>query len=337
MGELMLEDMPQEEAYSELFLTQCYASSGALSSYAQVSKELLKSRNAVLLGELGAVENPASLKRGVNPALSTEALAAAASHRPIVLLGGVGAGKSTFIQHLVAVDAKAVFKDAIAVTVDYGRGATFATPADFAIERIRYSLREVHGIDIDESDFVNDLYRKELVRFDRSVYGQLKEQAPSDYLLKRVDYLHELVSNKSEHLRLSIARISKTRRRQVVIFLDNVDQRDHEDQNEVFLTANELASAWDATVFVTLRPETYYESQRYGAVSGYHPRVFSISPPRADVMLRKRVQFALQILSSNSDARTSSRIGIESENLELFLRVLELNFSRNKPLLGLIE
>src|SRR4051812_22365011 len=38
MGQLMLEDMPQEEQYSELFLRECYATSGALSSYAEISR-----------------------------------------------------------------------------------------------------------------------------------------------------------------------------------------------------------------------------------------------------------------------------------------------------------
>ncbi|MDO8148815.1 hypothetical protein Q6350_10265 [Isoptericola sp. b515] len=337
LGQVLLEDMPQEEKYSELFLEQCYATSGALSSYAQVSKELLKSRNAALLSQLGAVEAPAASKKGVNPEISAEALAAAAAHRPIVLLGGVGVGKSTFIQHLISVDAKAVFQNAIAIMVDYGKGATFTSPTEFAIEQIHSSLLEEHGIDVEDRDFVNDLYRKELARFDHGIYGELKEAAPNEYVVRRIEHLDKFVSDRSAHLRRSIERISKSHRKQVIIFLDNVDQRDHEDQNKVFLAANELAANWQATVFVALRPETYYESLRYGAVSGYHPRVFSISPPRSDVMLKKRIKFALDVLESGSDARTSTGVGFESENLERFLNVLDVNFSRNRPLMTLID
>ncbi|WP_222845005.1 hypothetical protein, partial [Kocuria sp. CNJ-770] len=338
MGEIMLEDMPQEERYSDLFLRECYASSGALSSYAEISRELLISRNASLLGDIGAIEEPAALKTGVNPALSEEALAAAASHRPIVLLGGVGSGKSTFIQHLVRIDARAVFQDAIAIMVDYGRGATFSSPSEYAVDRIRTVLLEDYDIDIDDFEFVEDVYRKDLQRFDRGVYGQLKGIDEPTYRIKRIEHLAALLGNRAEHLRRSISRITRTRRRQVVIFLDNVDQRDHHDQNKVFLAANELAASWDATVFVTLRPETYYESQRYGAVSGYHPRVFSISPPRTDVMLQKRIEFALRVLSGGGDVRTTGGgLGLESESLESFLRVLEHNFARNFPLLALID
>lgn len=338
MGEVMLEDMPQEEAYSDLFLQKCYATSGALSSYAEISRELLTSRSAAMLNDMGTVEEPATTRKGVNPALSDEALSAAASHRPVVLLGGVGAGKSTFIQHLVRVDARSIFQDAIAITVDYGRGATFDSPTDYAIERIRAVLLEQYDVDVDEAAFVEDIYRRDLERFDRSVDGQLKDVDEREYRLRRIAFLRGKMESKSEHLRRSIARIVRSHRRQVVIFLDNVDQRDHDDQNKVFLAANELAGSWDATVFVTLRPETYYESQRYGAISGYHPRVFSIAPPRADVMLQKRIDFALQVLEAGEDVRTSGGgLTLESENLELFLRVLETNFKRNRPLLALID
>lgn len=338
MGEVMLEDMPQEQQYSDLFLQQCYATSGALSSYAEISRELLTSRSASVLSEMGAVEEPATTKRGLNPALSDEALSAAASHRPIVLLGGVGAGKSTFIQHLVRVDAKSIFQDAIAITVDYGRGAVFSSPSDFAIERIRTVLLETYDIDVDDSVFVEDIYKQDLDRFDRSPYGKLKAVDEREYTIRRIEFLTGLIGNSNEHLRRSISRITRSHRRQIVIFLDNVDQRDHEDQNRVFLAANELAATWDATVFVTLRPETYYESQRYGAISGYHPRVFAIAPPRTEVMLQKRVDFALQVLRTGGDVRTSSGgLTLESENLELFLRVLEGNFKRNRPLLALID
>jgi hypothetical protein len=338
MGEVMLEDMPQEEAYSDLFLRECYASSGALSSYAEISRELLTSRSAAILREMGAVEAPVAIKKGLNPALTDEALSAATSHRPIVLLGGVGAGKSTFIRHLVRVDARSVFENAIALTIDYGKGATFNSPSDYAIDRIRDLLLEEYQIDVDEAGFVEDIYRRDLERFDKSVDGQLKSIDERAYALRRIEYLRGLVEHRSEHLKRSIARITRTRRRQVVIFLDNVDQRDHKDQNRVFLAANELASSWDASVFVTLRPETYYESQRYGAISGYHPRVFSIAPPRSDVMLQKRIDFALRVLESGGDVRTSSGgLTLESENLELFLRVLEHNFARNRSLMALID
>jgi hypothetical protein len=123
-----------------------------------------------------------------------------------------------------------------------------------------------------------------------------------------------------------------------VIFLDNVDQRSRDDQNAVFLASNEMAANWTATVFVALRPETFYESERYGAVSGYHPRVFTIAPPRTDVMLRKRIEFAMKILESGGDVGGASHaVTLRSDNLLAFLRVLHQNVRENRNLMAMID
>lgn len=54
-------------------------------------------------------------------------------------------------------------------------------------------------------------------------------------------------------------------------------------------------------------------------------------------MLKKRIQFALEILGTGSDARLASGVGITSESLELFLRVLDRNLSLNRQLTTLLD
>jgi hypothetical protein len=48
---------------------------------------------------------------------------------------------------------------------------------------------------------------------------------------------------------------------------------------------------------VALRPETFYRSLKIGALSGYHPKAFTISPPRIDRVIEKRLRFALRLTS----------------------------------------
>ena len=90
--------------------------------------------------------------------------------------------------------------------------------------------------------------------------------------------------------------------------------------------------------FVTLRPETFYNSEREGAISGYHPRVFTISPPRTDVMLRLRINFALkQLRESGRPGAFPGGIQVDSESLEIFLEMLAANLSSNEPLSRLLD
>ena len=59
--------------------------------------------------------------------------------------------------------------------------------------------------------------------------------------------MQELLKDRSTYLKSAFDWISRSWHRQVVIFLDNVDQRSPADQNEVFLIANEIAQKWPAT------------------------------------------------------------------------------------------
>lgn len=336
LGELVLEDFPTNPAYAELFLKECYATSGALSNYAEVSRELLASRYSLVTQDSGATTEPIQNKRGLNPGLAKDAAAATLSRRPVVLLGSVGAGKSTFIQRLIHVEAKDIFENALALLVNYGQEGVIDNPTDFTIKEIERQLLNIHSIDIHEKKFVEDLYRADLNRFDTSIFGSLKDTQPAIYEIKRIEFLQELLSDRSDHMARAFDRISRSHRKQVIIFLDNVDQRSREDQNAVFLISNELAAKWHVTVFVTLRPETYYESERYGAASGYHPRIFTIAPPRTDTMLQKRVDFGLKILARPGDGPVG-QIGLSSENLQFFLEMLAQNFRRNNQLIQMIE
>ena len=303
LGELFLEDVTRLEELRQDFLRECYASSGALSQYAEVSKGILRTRYALLNEEGGPDVTPVEGRRGLSPALTQDMIAAAASRRPIVLLGDVGVGKTTFIQRLVHVDAEDIFEHAISLYIDFGSSTTLTRLNSFVVEESIRQLRENYAIDIDEAQFVESVHHAALNRFDKGVIGRLKAVDTVAYETQRVAFLMRQIEDRSEHLRSSLEYLRATTRRQVVIFLDNIDQRSSEDQEQVFLISNELAQKWPATVFVTLRPETFYNSSRRGTLSGYQARVFTIAPPRADIMLQRRVDFALAQL------RQSGRLG----------------------------
>lgn len=338
LGELFLEDVARLEDLRDEFLRDCYASSGALSQYAEISKQILQTRYALLGAEDGPQLATLVGKKRLNPALTQDMLAAAASRRPIVLLGDVGVGKTTFIQRLVHVDAAEIFAHALSLYIDFGASITLGQLSAFVIDESKRQLYSQYEIDIEDASFVEAVYHGALNRFEKSVAGKLKNVDVVAYEMARIRFLQDKVDNGSEHLRASLEHLRSNQHRQLIVFLDNIDQRSSEDQEQVFLIANELAQTWPATVFVTLRPETFYQSSRKGTLSGYQARVFTISPPRADVMLQRRVDFALKQL--NETRRLGSYptgITVDSESLVAFLEVLASNFRENQELLALIE
>lgn len=338
LGDLFLEDLAKLDDMRDQFLRDCYATSGALSQHASVSKSILESRYAALEFEGSTEAIAASSKKGLAPQLTRDMLAAANNRRPIVLLGDVGVGKSTFIQRLVHVDAVDLFEQAFTVYIDFGSSTTLADLREYVLSETINQLSVHLGNSINDNAFAQSVHRKALKDFDASPSGQLQEVDEKAYRIERLRFLQALVDDRPRHIAASIKHIQSTWRKQVVVFLDNVDQRSTDDQDQVFLIANELATTWSSTVFVTLRPETFYQSKRTGALSGYQSRVFTISPPRADVVLKKRIGFALQNLNDiGQGGLLPSNISVSSGKLELFLEMLEDNLGSNRSLMALID
>lgn len=338
LGELFLEDVARLEELRGEFLRECYASSGALSQYAEISKQILRTRYALLQEEGGPQVTPVEGKKGITPTLTQDMLAAAASQRPIILLGDVGVGKTTFIQRLVHVDAEDLFKEAFSLYIDFGTSTTLGNLDRFVVDESIRQLLTQHKLDIEEASFVEAVHHGALNRFDRGVIGRLRTVDPVAYERERLIFLQRQVEDRPGHLKASLEHLRSTWRRQVVIFLDNIDQRSGADQEQVFLIANELAQTWPATVFVSLRPETFYRSSRSGALSGYQSRVFTIAPPRTDIVLQKRTDFAIrQLKETRRLGSFPAGVTIDSESLTSFLEMLSQNFRSNHELLSLID
>jgi hypothetical protein len=150
--------------------------------------------------------------------------------------------------------------------------------------------------------------------------------------------LGKLVNSTEAHLRASLEHIARGQRRQIVIFLDNVDQRPLQFQEQVFLIAQALAATWPGTVFVSLRPETFYASRVRGSLAAYQPRVFTIAPPRIDHVLRRRLEFAQAQLKKKGTLGTlGDSVTFQSHHLEAYIRALLHSLENNRELVELLD
>lgn len=340
LADLFLEDITRDPALQEDFLKATYATSGALSQYALVSKRILESRYSLTHepeADLEAV--PAVLKKVINPQLREDMLASAVSRRPIILLGDVGVGKTMFIRRLMHVDAKEIFDRSIVLYVDFGTQSTLHAEIDaYVLSEMESQLLSNYDIDIQQRAFVEAVHHGPLNRFDGTIYSELKEFDPIGYRKERLKFLASLVEDRDSHLRASLDHIRATRGRQIILFLDNIDQWESPFQERVFLMSEGLAQNWPMTVFVSIRPDTFYRSRAEGTLAAYQPRAFTIAPPRVDTVLTRRIQFALDQL------RDTSRLGslptgitISSESLTAYLEVLLENFKANERLVALVD
>jgi GTPase SAR1 family protein len=336
LSELVLEDVSRAPELETQFLKDTYCESGALSQYAMTTKAILRTRYAALFEaeEGGPTMIPATSKAGIAPELLAESL----SRRPILLLGDVGVGKSMFIKHLTKVEAAGLFQDAISLYLDFGSAAALTQDLrTFITNEIVRQLRQDHGIDVYERNFVHGVYDAKIKQFRKGIYGDLVETSPDLYRQKELEFLGKLIEEVDEHLRASLHHIAYGRKKQIVVFLDNADQRDEQTQQAVFLIAHELAQRWPVLVFVALRPETFHRSKKYGALSGYHAKAFTIAPPRVDKVLERRLVFALKITSGEIPIQKLGHVSAHLKSLDALIRVFTSSLAANTDLAACID
>lgn len=339
LSDLLIEDAPNTPALRRKFLEDCYCENGALAKEALVGKNILSARYAAMFSPSQEGPTLQSLKSAPNDqyGLSSEVIAEALGKRPIVIIGDVGVGKTSFIRHLIFVRAADEVKNSIFLYLDLGSQASLGQNIhEFFLSEIERQLLEDHQVDLYEDHFVRGVYHGDLQRFERGIYGRLKDSAPDKFIERQIEHLQSLIGNRINHLQKSINHLSKGRRKQVIICIDNADQRDGKTQQDAFLSAQEFAANWHALVLISIRPKTYFTSKASGSVSAYPQRVLTISPPRIDLVLKKRLEFSLELAEGRVPIEQLNGITFKLEAIALFIKALISSLRYNKDLTELL-
>ena len=334
LADVLIQDYGLHPDQEREFLENCYAESGALSQYALVSRRILEARYAQLSNSsyAGPQMSPATTRSGVNPQLFADS----STRRPILLIGDVGVGKITFIRNWISVAARDLAERSIVLYIDLGVNPTF--PRDlgrFVSEEITRQLRDDHDIDIEEELFLRGVYHSDLQNFERGPWGSVRHSDEATFLRQRAEFLIEKVQDTHTHLRRCFEHIVRGRGRQIIIFFDNLDQRPDDFQQEAFLLGQSVAELWPAMVFMTLRPETYHRSRTSGTLNAYHQRAFTISPPRIDIVVQKRLQYVIDMLENGT--LMDGQVFINVPSLQSFLEALVSSFRGNSDLIEFID
>lgn len=341
LGDLVLQDLVMAPELEREFLGRCYLSSSALSEYSLVSKEILEARYSALDRAEAEVTQAAARRRGkIAEDLRVDVTAASLARRPLILLGDVGVGKSIFIRHFVQIDAKDVMDRSVVLSINFGAEPALATNLnDYVMDRFVAQLRANYAIDVEADKFVRSVYDHDLQSFASGVQGQLRTRNADLYVEKEIALLERKLEKRDQHLEASLRYITRSMKRQVVVFLDNIDQRDFEFQERVFLIGQSLAETWPATVFLSLRPETFYRSRRVGSLTAYQPRVFTISPPSVGTVIQRRLDYCRELVADEAKRSQLIPEALEpqAELLARYLAVLKSSFSRNPELLEFVD
>lgn len=333
LASLLLVDIEQLPEVKPSFYKECYVSTVANNRHLLLSSKVLANwyerSDSIATGRLsiGAVDESGQLQ------LDSDILTEAMSARPIVVLGDVGVGKTSFFENLFHSLEETSTENSILVHINLGiQGATSESLRFHVLDSISKAIREQADVNISSSSFARSVYYREVIDFQDSVYGYLRQSNPADYETRLADMLAAKIADRSNHIQACLGHLSKGQGYRVVVVIDNADQRSYEIQQEAFIIAQEFASFRNCLVFVALRPSTFHISTRQGALSGYQNRVFTISPPPAEDVILKRLTFAARVADGQIAPEAIENLKLNLKSVVLFIEAMLRSIRTNQDI-----
>lgn len=221
----------------------------------------------------------------------------------ILLLGGIGSGKTTFIHRFYNVILGRLLKN-------------------------MWFYVDLKTAPISKEKIEDYIYEKIILHFERFYLDGIKEDLDKLGVVWDKKSKEEYVS----HL-LAILRIMGY---SVSIVLDNVDKCKFEVQEDIFLNAEHIANKLSVLILLTLREESYYKSKLSGVFDAYHIKKYHISSPDFETMIIKRIDYLLEMLKK--DENEISKImnkkisfDLKKEEVATFFKIVKESLKQTNP------
>lgn len=325
-------DKANENDADDEFLKRCYVMPEATKGTLAQAKEIIEQRTRLDESLATPEVHPQS------DALSM--VVAPRPEKPIIVLGRVGHGKSTFLDYLRLVEAKERLSNYVQLEIEFlDRPTSAAEVQSHVFRTFDQQLLERYEIDIREASFARAVLDGELRRFRRSVRGSRYAQGSAEQQCIEDDFVMDYLKDQHQYLTAVVRHLRRSHRKSLAVFFDNLDRRDDLIQEQAFLQASALARDWEALVFVCLRPGTFYRSTASGGLDAIAPRTISIAPPRPDVVLKKRFEFAREVAAGESPRADGlpattfgQNISVELPTAAAFFECCRDSFAENRGL-----
>jgi hypothetical protein len=326
----VLEEVKKDEE-DEQFLNECYIEPESTSGSLAYASELLVNR-------LDADERIAA--QVVDSRDVAAILHGHGQEKPVVVLGRVGHGKSTFLRYLRKIRSKELLNKYFQIEINFiDRPEAAELVAKFVYDEIERQFRENYNITLTDANVVRGALHNDLDRFSRSVVGRAHEVGSEAYKAAELQFILEIQKDRHLFLQKVLLHFRAGRNSSIAIFFDNLDRRNEKIQEEAFLRASAIARDFASLVFVCLRPSTFYNSKKVGVLDSISPKVINVVSPKTHTMVVKRLRFARRIALGEvpMDAHFSRKFSMELPRTALFLECIANSFYRSKHLSNIFD
>lgn len=289
--ELFEEIYNLEDLKDEKILEKCY-----------VKNDDIKKYNS----ELGFIfsDQPPTFDTRISPVQNTEATHQQLKDKinstdnklpdPIIIIGGTGAGKTTFIKYFLEVVLdKGRKKNRPILYLDF-RNETEYTIKDTKLiyQKLINQLYEDYSIlNLNNFKVLKVIYRTEIENQKVGFWQHIKDEETLN--VKIGEFLEKKTEDPIFHLsKISHYLIHQCNKR-LCIVIDNADQLDESIQKEVFILGHSLHRNLKVMTLISLREGYFYKFKNKPPFDAYHSTVFHITAPPYRDVLSKRIEYVL--------------------------------------------
>ena len=225
-------------------------------------------------------------------------------HQVLLIVGSVGAGKSTFIDHLqYAALPREILDTTVWVRVNMNDAPISAGEIyNWLRKEIISGCRSAYpSIDFHDLHSLEALFSVEVNQFKKGV-GQLYQGNQQTYNEKLAEHITKLQADLHQTAIAYCRYCSTERGKLLILVLDNCDKRTRDQQLLMFQAAQWVQKEFRTLVILPLREETYDNHRDQPPLdTALKDLVFRIEPPLFHNVLVSRVQMALDEIRKSGE------------------------------------
>ena len=331
----ILRDQPEP---TEEFLRECYEVDQTTEHYAKSLQSLLHDPVPVFTPRAHKVK-PGHRKDPFAMAMAAN-IERKGIRPPILLIGGKGFGKTTFLQWFFKVSPfRDAMEDIVALWIDFRGEGYKASDVPRELRKALVHKLEHHPVlGADNFNVLLEVFRDKIAAEKKRLLAPFADDETllARKIAERIDhwqadhqaYLGELLRYTTEHCK-----------KQVLIVLDNADQKDAAFQYEVHDLAQQLATSFPVTIVLSLRESTFFrlsKSPRADAFS--QQQVFHIRAPRLELVISARFVYLADLLKARDvSIQSATGVTLTVKNINRFVEFLKRSLLDSRQAAQILE
>jgi len=224
----------------------------------------------------------------------------------LVLFGGKGAGKTTFLVSLFNSDKnKKIKENSVIAQINLLKVANDQESIKNEILSQLIKKLDIYNLLSGSNTNLEELFKD---KFDVELKQSLEGLSPKSktFILKRNELLKQYKEDKMYCL-ARLANYLRNKNKAIIINIDNTDQFDQNLQDYCFSIANQLSEKLYCLSIISLREERFISSSIEGYLDAYEKNGFHISSPNPRQVFLKRLIFIEKKINNENKIPTQIR------------------------------